>query len=361
MIVRSSISNSNDRLPTGNWGLSWIIVCILFSAFILFFEVRIRQNGWQPSYSDSVELWSYNRKRASELGDKALILIGSSRIQLGLDLYEIQNTTDLVPVQLAIDGTSPVPVLENLANDPDINGTIILSVAENDIQTNYAEDQSIQWINYYRDNYANRNNIEAYRIIDDYIKLLLSGLMVTRLENAMPYTIISRLAFERTQYGNYILTHQNRSRDADYTKVKMPDFYAIRVARHLGMQSLSQDQDFGELLRHYQNFINNIKPLDNQDFIYGVETLLELINKIEIRGGEVIIVRLPSSKLVWEADKRRYPRESFWNLIANRHVDSIHFEDYPGLQDFELPDGSHIDVRDKTRFTKELIAIINSL
>ncbi|MFV2057737.1 MAG: hypothetical protein ACC707_14820, partial [Thiohalomonadales bacterium] len=84
-----------------------------------------------------------------------------------------------------------------------------------------------------------------------------------------------------------------------------------------------------------------------------------LVKRIEARGTSVFFVRFPTDKLIWEIDRARYPRNNFWNKIAQRHPRSIHFRDYPSLSKFSLPDGSHLDVGDKKAFTLALLAIIN--
>ena len=358
--MRLSTSSSNDRLPKGRWITAWVLIIVFFTVFILLFEIKIQSLGWTPSLSDSQELWSYHRKRASDLGSKAFILVGASRIQLGLDLDEIRKFTNLEPVQLAIDGTTPIPVLESLADDPRINGTIILSITENLIQPDYFQDKSYEWVRHYNANYGKSGFVEPYKVMNRKIQTYIGSNMVTRLEGAKPYTVISKLAFSHTKGNNYLVTNHDRSRSADYTMVRMPDFYAARVIRHYGMDLTENSRDYHEFLDIYTKAINEIMPDSNQYFITGLDRLLKSIREIENRGGKVIIVRFPMDKLIWEIDRRKYPREKFWDELAGRHDKTIHFEDHPMLSKYNLPDGSHLDYRDKKSFTRELMKIIDA-
>jgi hypothetical protein len=356
MIVRLSISSSNDRLPTGNWLFLWLGITFLFFIGVYSAEMHIRHLGWRPSVADSAELWIEQRKLASAYGKAAIILVGASRIQLGVDLDAVKELTGLQPVQLAIDGTAYVPVLENLANDLSITGTIVVSVNASSIRRGNQDDTSTRWVNYY--DTIQDKGVEPYKIIHNKVASLLNSHLVMRLQGAKPITVIKKLAFSGPSGGNYLITHPTRSRDADYAKVKMPQFYAGRLQRHFGGKPLIAGAiSFKEFIDTYQKAISKSEPMDLAPFNIDLDYLLSLTKKIEKRGGSVIFVRFPSDKLVWEIDEKRYPKKLFWSKMSAYHSKSIHFKDFPSLSKYSLPDGSHIDFRDKVKFTQSLFSI----
>lgn len=352
-----SISSSNDRLPTGNWLAIWIGILVILLSVISFFEWHIRSLGWSPSVVDSVQLWSEHRKRASELGDKAIILVGASQMQLDMDLYVVAGQSGLEPVQLAIDGTSYMPVLESLAEDPTVTGTVLVSVNAYNMSRGRSTDTSLNWVNYYQ--YIRSHGIEPYRVIHNKVVAFLNDSLVLRLQGAIPYTIISKLAFQETSVINYLVMHPNRSRDADYKKVQMPMFYAKRLRRHYGAPLIKRPRSFKHFFDTYKSTINATQPVEISSFLTELEYLLHLVSKIESNGGKVIFVRFPTGKLVWEVDNKRYPKALFWNKIEKRHPESVNFSNYPALAKIVLPDGSHLDYRDKVEFTRELMEIFD--
>jgi hypothetical protein len=359
MIVHSSTSNSNERLPVGNWLKLWGIIIFGFVLFVLYFEIDIRLHGWSPSVVDDQEQWSSQREISSNLGRNALILVGDSRIQLGLNLDTIREMTHFTPVQLAI-YSSFMPVLSNLADDESVTGNVIVAVNIKDIKETSIYELANQWVDHY-ETYKHRENfIEPYKLFDGYIESFIKQHFALRQLGAKPFRTITKHLFEDSENGSYLVTYHDRSRDADYSKVKMPDFYIRVLERHLG-KKLRQDKHGvkGEvLLSEYRTEIEGIKPESNLLFLSNIGKLLNDIDEIESRGGKVIIVRLPTDKLIWEIDKRRYPRKKFWDILAEQHPASIHFQDYPQLTQFSLPDGSHIDVKDKKVFTRELMEIV---
>jgi hypothetical protein len=320
MIMRLSISSSNERLPTRYWLTIWVGILFFLFAFILFFEFKIRDAGWMPSVVDSKQLWAYQRKRASEIGDKAIILVGASRIQLDIDMDTVKDMLRLEPIQLAIDGSLFMPVLENIAQDDKIKGTILISVNASILSRfSHSQLRASHWVKYYQDTYYLSGN-EPYRVINNKIKSFFDEHMVTRLQGAKPFTVISQFALQKPSLGNYLMTYPDRSRDADYTKVQMPHFYAARLQRHFGKNLVEKTVSFEQLFSIYHKAILNIKPVNTRSFLKGVDALMGLILMIEKRGGKVILVRFPTDKLLWEIDNRKYPRDIFWNELKKRQL-----------------------------------------
>ena len=123
-----SYTFSFDPDLTSDKHIKAILLGVLIGTLlILATENLIRFKGGAPDVRDTPELWASQRARASSLGEDALILVGSSKIQLDLDLGILAKATGLKPVQLAIDGSPYLEVLENLANDKSVTGTVLIS------------------------------------------------------------------------------------------------------------------------------------------------------------------------------------------------------------------------------------------
>ncbi len=53
--------------------------------------------------------------------------------------------------------------------------------------------------------------------------------------------------------------------------------------------------------------------------------------------------------------ERQSPRRQFWDQFARKtRATTLHFADVPALAAFQCPDGSHLDYRDRGRFTQHL-------
>jgi len=357
MTAPLSTSSSNTTFNQQEWLLALLGSTFFVLAIVLFFEHNLRTMGWRPTLVDSPELWTQERTKASKLGSEALILVGASRIQLGLDLHKLEEISSKTPIQLAIDGANVFAVLKSLADDPRVMGPIILDINESSLETLLVKDKSWDWV----EAYQHKKQQPLYRWVDDKISQFLTGNMATKLEGAKPHTVIYELAFKPKHQakGNYLITNSNRSRDADYSKVDLPSFYLNRVIRNSGLMiPEEQMRQFAFVIDAYEAAIPTLAQGNLQNFEKNLNILVSLIEKIESRGGRVTIFRMPSSKLIWAMDQQRYPRDIFWKKILLKHPASFHFNDHPTLNGFDLPDGSHLDKKDKEKFTENLFLIL---
>src|ERR1700742_4922865 len=106
-----------------------ILMTIIVVVFISAWELHLRANGTIATYDEGKEQWA--DKRAKVYDSRATVFIGSSRIKYDLDIDTWQKLTGRRAIQLAMEGNSPVPILENLAADPRFNGKLVIDVTEN--------------------------------------------------------------------------------------------------------------------------------------------------------------------------------------------------------------------------------------
>jgi len=329
--VPLSISSSNRIIRTRSWGKLWLVAVMTAVAVLGAWEGFWRWNGFVPSVEDDWDVWAAARRSVSRKSGRSIVLIGSSRIQLGLHPDVIERRTGIRPVMLAIDGSSPLPVLSDLADDPEFSGTVICSLlplwlAETSPDTGRSE----KWIRKYR-------------------KQVWSGQLETRLSTACRQMFVFRYpglsparVWSHVREGTrprmpYAPMRPDRYRPADFT---VADIQQIRASR-----------EQREKARHAA-----AEPMPPDAFMKRVEAIRASVRRIRGRGGQVVFVRLPSTGVIRQLEQRTWPRHRYWDIFAN-HVQAVtvHFEDVPALAGFPCPDGSHLDVRDAVRFTDRLV------
>jgi hypothetical protein len=83
------------------------------------------------------------------------------------------------------------------------------------------------------------------------------------------------------------------------------------------------------------------------------------IATLRARGVRVLFLRPPSSGEYYAYEQRDFPRAKTWDLLLDRtHTPGIHFEDYPELQGYDLPEWSHLSPSEAERFTAALVPIV---
>ncbi|MBU0484984.1 MAG: hypothetical protein KKB30_10780 [Proteobacteria bacterium] len=346
--------------------MPFVIGIIIAVTMLLAVEIRLRGLGIEPNVRDSPELWAAQRELAAQLGNQAIIVVGDSRGQLDIDLPTLKEATGLTPVQLAIDGSWSLPVLADLAADPRITGTIIVDTSAGKLIPQSSRDRSHEWTEFYQKKYRG--------LLSPAIETRLKGFLQEKsalYSSMIPLDRLPGILFSNNKYSStYLKTRSDRQRDGDYRLVKMPDFYVARVIRHFGGQQLLKNKYF----RSFAEFDSSMReqiagqpardPGADQKLKSEYEGKLSyvhsLVKQIQARNGRIFFVRFPSDKLVWLIDDYRQPRWVFWDTFAQTtSATAVHFQDFPDLRKYSLPDGSHLDQRDKKSFTTALVAALS--
>ena len=77
----SSTSSSNRSPPNFPWRTVWVGALAIIAIFVGVMELRLLVRGFPTTSVDSELSWLRQRERASKLGERALVLIGDSRMQ----------------------------------------------------------------------------------------------------------------------------------------------------------------------------------------------------------------------------------------------------------------------------------------
>ena len=333
----TSTSNSSSRRPEKLWRRSWVLAVVFSIVILVIWEhFNVKSNLWKIGTNDSEILWSEKRILASQLGANSIILLGASRIQLGVDVSLLEQLTGKNVVQLAIDGNPYMSIFEDLANDESIIGTVIIATNVTGlVKGSNSKNRASKYLNYYR---SITNDL--YRF--DTIEALLSS-SVKRYSMALSGFVTPYKWFfwpeDRLHQAGYLTFNSDRSVDADYSKVDIDLVYRNRVDRHLGS-------------------VKQVSFKKISGFKAKLLQVNHLVAKIKERGGRVVFVRFPTSKRIWEIDEVRYPKEVYWDVFSELSIARAeHFKDFESLSGFDLPDGSHLDQKNKVEFTENLAKI----
>jgi len=136
----------------------------------------------------------------------------------------------------------------------------------------------------------------------------------------------------------------DRSRRADYDLLDIEEYRNDRVARDsLGLERTRST------------------GLPYETFISGVNALQKAVAKIQNRGGDVVLVRLPTGSRLWANRDAVFPKDRYWDVLAARtSALTLHFKDVPEMQGFHPPDESHLDYRDAPSFTRSFVTALRA-
>ncbi|HEX4300363.1 MAG TPA: hypothetical protein VH327_05785 [Gammaproteobacteria bacterium] len=327
----------------------------IFAAFVGSMELRLAARGFQASVIDSPRLWAHERERVDALGDRALIVVGGSRALLDLDLPALRRLTGLEPVQLAVDGSSFVPVLKGLAADPQVKGTVLVDLAENILTVPAKWDSAYEFEAAY-DRGRAAEGLPDFSRSEAYLTDWLHGWLRSYADGTRPLTALRLRILDKAPTPQYLHMLPDRGILADYSRVSQPDFYYQRVIRNLGEAVPLAGRSSLDIERDFASRIASLPPFDDGLFLRSLPAMADMTRTLQSQGARVIYVVFPTSGYVRLIDDKRFPRPLFWDrFTAAVRAPALNFEDVPALRGFYCPDGSHLDVRMRVRFTTALV------
>jgi hypothetical protein len=329
--VSSSTSSSElERpVPGGTWGLTFALAVVLFALGIGLMEWHWRRYGLVPTVDDSQELWSAERDRVypglAPWSKKKLILVGGSRLLCDADLDVLEaRLPDYDVVQLSVIGATPVAEVRDLADDERVRGaSIVIDVAEHALERVNWHDQQA-WVAHYQQ----RKNLAG-----DF-EIRASAFLRSKLVVANAIVGFSSLMAGHVPKRDYVRYGADRSCRSDYGMVDAAKARRERTQR--------VRQVYGET-----------RPPDPASWLEQAQEVEAMARKLASRDNKVAFFRPPTTGDHWKLDSERYPPPLYWDAWEKvASVPAIHFQEERGLDQFDAPDGSHLDVRDLELFSE---------
>jgi len=323
-----------------------LLMLAIVTISIVSWELYLRNKGIGISYDDGKELWSDKRAKACLPADKATVFIGSSRNKYDLDIETWESMTGEKAVQLAIEGMSPLPALDDLANDEKFKGKLMIDMTE---------------LLFFSTAEPNLNDTR------DRVKYYKERTPAQRFSFEVNHVLESNLVF---------LDKDNLSLNALLEKTHVPsrpgvfvfpvfplDFGRVKFSRQDFMtDKFLADTNLQNKVKDIWNFFRKWSkepPPSGPKLDSIIATVKNDINKIRSRGGKVIFVRTPSSGPFWQGEQFGFPRANYWDrVLKETGCDGIHFSDYPPVANFQCPEFSHLSPADAVIWTRNLVEIL---
>jgi hypothetical protein len=328
---------------------SAVLMTVLVILAIGTWEFTLRKKGIGITYDETASLWADKRKMVYEPSDKATVFIGSSRIKYDLDIPTWEAMTRKHAIQLALQGNSPLPVLEDLANDPKFKGRLVVDVMEMLYFSTAPplNDEIKGFIKYYHDETPSQKaSFQIDRVLESKFVFLDQGFLTINagLDNLrMPNRpgvfpgLLFPLDFERNDFDR-----QSRMSDR------------FLVDTNLQSQVTHQWLAVGDMMK-------NMPPPPADPIPMIMQSSKDAVDKIRARGGDVIFVRPPSSGPMEQMELHLSPKEAGWaHLLQATGCKGIYYTDYPAMNHFTCPEWSHLKPSDAVLYTKALIAALPS-
>jgi hypothetical protein len=331
-------------VPKQPWARIFIGMLLLFASLLGGWEWYWRDFGATPGYRNSFGLWAIQRRRIDAGEGNATVIIGASRVyfDIQLDLWEKLDAER--PIQLAFEGTSPLRFAEDLADDPNFTGRLLIGVAPQVFFSGYGYRAGT--LKYFRDESPSQRLGQwlSMHLVEPFFAFYEPDYALATVVQRQPWP-----------------DRPGKPTRLDVRKLSVTD--ADRNTHMWG--KVENDPEYRALMRKVwsQDFVpspDDPKPEESdKKRDEQIDRMVKAVAKLRARGVKVLFVRPPSAGPYLEDDNRLFPRATSWDvLLAKSGAQGIHFEDYPEMQNYELPEWSHLSYADAKRFTTALHAIV---
>jgi hypothetical protein len=338
-------------VPDVPWRRLAVTVALLTLTATASWELYVRAAGYAPTLDDTPDLWAEAR---SSVQPDSVVLIGTSRMLFDLDLDQLERGLGRRPVQLAIVGSSPYPILADLAADESFRGTVFCDIvpamflappgsppylaSEKALHRYHTWNLSQQW--------SHRLSLRLERRL---AFLQQEDLTLAKLLERVPLPDrAGALVGPQLPPYFYTLDRDRRARMVPESAIVGSPLNQAVVEKWLPLFSVPPPP--GHIpLEKFQAMMGEALEARFRDTARDVA-------RIQDRGGRVVFLRLPVTGPLAEREEQIAPRAHTWDrLVRESAVPAIHFAEHPGLDTFDCPEWSHLSAEDSVEFTRRLV------
>ena len=328
---------------------SLFITIILSIVIIIAWEAYWRSQGYYPTLNDEKALWAKERAKVEKATNNDIILIGSSRTYFDIQKKVWEKETGIKPIQLASTGSSPLPALHDIVENTNFKGTVIVGVTPG-LLFSTTFPKAPPW-----------SRIQSR--VDYYFDMTYTQKANYFLSVPLQENLVLMSADEEEWSDDIDLKSLLRQVDlGERTKGPvMPPFYNfgdVATDRNISLSNrTATDTAFANSIIQVWHFFGRTSPPPDKDAT--TEYFLKDAKKFIARGGNLILIRPPSSGGSRMGEHKFLPRERFWDsLVDQLPIKNYHFEDYSQLKNLTCPEESHLSKEDADYYTAELAKIM---
>jgi hypothetical protein len=331
--------------PVPLLGRSALLALLLTAVLMVAWEAWVRSQGVTPSYRNSDGQWTEQRRRINNGAGNGWVFTGSSRVLFNMQLPVWERLDKRRPLQLALEGTAPVAVMESLADDDDFTGKLIVGVAPGLFFSGYEYRRSAL------DRYPEESPTQWF------------GHKVSVL--AEPY-----LAFYNYDFAFPAILRRQAlpAREGVVFDLDVRKLFNMERDRNTQLwDKVVYDEEYRELAKHIwaQNWmpLAELPPPVQEKLLESRQKQLDravaATEKLQAKAVEVIFVQMPYEGHYTVAEPDIAPRDATWDvLLEQTGALGLHFEDHEEMQGYYLPEWSHMSAEEADRFTEAFYVLV---
>ncbi len=331
--------------PVPTLGRSGWLAILITIVLLIAWEAWVRSEGVTPAYRNSDSQWVEQRRRINNGAGDGWVFTGSSRVLFNMQLSVWERLDNRRPIQLALEGTAPVAVMESLADDDDFTGNLIVGVAPGLFFSGYEyrrpaidrfeKESPTQWFGH-----------KVSVLVEPYLAFYNFDFAFPAILRRQPVPARDGVVFDLDVRK---LSNMERDRNTRlWDKLDYDEEYR-ELARHIWAQNW---MPFAELPPPVQEKLLEARQKQ-------LDRAIAATKKLQAKGVEVIFVQMPYEGHYAVSEIDIAPRELTWDvLLEQTGAPGLHFQDHEEMQGYWLPEWSHMTGDEADRFTEALYGLV---
>lgn len=331
------VATATERTDA-RWITSLVIALACALTLLGAYEWSLRAAGAEPNFRDNQARWSVVRDAMErDQNHNAIALLGASRIRAAISLTELEaRYPDQGIYPLGYVGRVPCAALQDLAENSSFRGTVIISLTSVWVDCRPGPNQMHDTVARYHAEWNWARKLDAWAT-----NQVTQSLVAVDPDHSIRTLISNAVDPERTLLPRkYEITRRNRQLEIDFSHFSEEQLEQERARRAWGYNQIIAPDEAGRRAR-WQT---------------GLDAFDDAIETITARGGQVVLVRLPTGGALRTAEEGYFPRAAYWDEMASQlpAAISLHYQDHAALATVDTPDGDHLDYRNAPMFTAAL-------
>lgn len=331
-------------VPAVDFRVAGIVALALFGLLLGGWEWRWRSKGSTPAIVNSDVLWALQRERIDHGEGDATVFIGDSRMLFDVDLDVWERLDGRRPIQLALEGTSAMNTLEDLAADTAFTGRLFVSATPGLFFSGFS----------YRG-----------KAIADWKTTSITARSGQWLSM---HWLEPSLAFLDPDFALFTVLARQRwpKRAGVHTRIDVRKLAESSPDRNTHLwQRVVTDTAYQKLAQFIWVQDPGLPPGVTPAMVAAgaqreIARAVKAVATLRARGVQVLFVRHPSSGPVLDGENKGFPRAATWDALLQRTANAgIHFADHPELQGYDIPEWSHLSAADARRYTAALHGVVS--
>jgi hypothetical protein len=339
-------------IPEQRWGLVWLICTVLVVLAVAGWESRARSMQHLPGdyneYTNMTAHWAEQRARLDQPDHGIrVVLLGSSRMLWNADLDILEQALGHRPLQLSIAGTSPALMLEDIVENTDFDGLVLVGVTPflfNRLDGGFFGADALRW---YRE--ASPSELSGHAIhafLSRHFGFLDDGFTLSQLLD---------------HYSQ--LPEREGALNLAAQQWKLGRHFADRQTDMWGPVEVEGSFDNEQILAFWRTGLGREPEEPERMAEMATEAtgfFAPLVKALRARGGDAVFIRMPSTGGYLEHDLQTRYRELTWQPMAD-NIDAVWINsmDYLGLSsELEVPEWSHLSRKSQDDFSRAVVPVL---